>query len=69
MAENLKKGDHVTWNNHGGQAKGTVDRKITSTPRLPAEPSGPASTTRSTRSRSEKSGGTAVHKPAALHKE
>ncbi|MBB6123948.1 DUF2945 domain-containing protein [Sphingobium subterraneum] len=25
-----KKGDHVTWNSHGGEAEGTVVRKQTS---------------------------------------
>ena len=29
MAE-LKKGDHVTWKSHGGEAEGTVERRITS---------------------------------------
>jgi hypothetical protein len=31
MAENLKKGDKVTWSSHGGTAHGHVDKKITST--------------------------------------
>ena len=30
MADDLKKGDHVTWKSHGGTAEGTVERKITS---------------------------------------
>ena len=65
MAEDLKKGDHVTWNSHGGQAEGTVDRKITTdteaagrTVRASPEDDPQYEVT------SEKSGGTAVHKPA-----
>ena len=69
MAEDLETGDHVTWNSHGGQAEGTVDRKITSdtdaagrTVRAgPDEPRYEVT--------SEKSGGAAVHEPAALHED
>ena len=63
MAEEFEKGDHVTWNSHGGTAEGTVERKITSD----TEASG--RTVRASKDdpqyevRSEKSGGTAVHKP------
>jgi hypothetical protein len=67
MSDDVTKGDSVTWNSHGGTAEGTVERKITSD----TEASG-----RSVRASedepqyevtSEKSGGTAVHKPGALH--
>ena len=69
MAENLKKGDHVTWNSHGSQAEGTVERKITSDTEasgrtVRASPEEPQYEVKS-----EKSGGTAVHKPGALHKD
>mgnify|MGYP004551708989 CR=1 FL=1 len=30
MSENIKKGDHVTWKSHGGEAEGEVEKKITS---------------------------------------
>jgi hypothetical protein len=30
MAEDLKKGDEVSWNSHGGTAHGKVVRKVTS---------------------------------------
>ena len=30
MADDLKKGDKVTWNSHGGTAHGVVERKVTS---------------------------------------
>jgi hypothetical protein len=29
MADNLKAGDRVTWNSHGGKAHGKVVRKLT----------------------------------------
>jgi Hypervirulence associated proteins TUDOR domain len=29
MAEDLEKGDHVTWNSHGSTVEGTVERRIT----------------------------------------
>jgi hypothetical protein len=66
MADDFKKGDHVTWKSHGGTAEGTVERKITSD----TEASG--RTVRASKDdpqyevKSEKSGGTAVHKPSAL---
>jgi hypothetical protein len=69
MTAEFEKGDHVTWNSHGGTAEGTVERKITED----TEASG--RTVRASRDdpqyevRSEKSGGTAVHKPGALHED
>jgi Hypervirulence associated proteins TUDOR domain len=69
MADDLKKGDNVTWQSHGGTAEGTVERKLTSD----TEASG--RTVRASQDepqyevRSEKSGCTAVHKPGALHKD
>jgi Hypervirulence associated proteins TUDOR domain len=69
MADEFSKGDHVTWNSHGGQAEGTVDRKITSDTeaagrKVKASPDDPQYEVTS-----EKSGGNAVHKPGALHKD
>jgi hypothetical protein len=67
MAE-FKKGDKVTWKSHGGEAVGTVERKIT------ADTEAGGRTVRASEDepqylvKSEKSGGTAVHKPEALHK-
>jgi hypothetical protein len=64
----FKKGDKVTWNSHGGTAEGTVERKIT------ADTEEAGRTVRASKDdpqylvRSEKSGGTAVHKPSALKK-
>ena len=68
MAE-FDKGDHVTWKSHGGTAEGTVEKKITED----TEEAG--RTVRASKDdpqylvRSDKSGGTAVHKPSALKKE
>ena len=69
MAENLKKGDHVTWNSHGGQAEGTVDRKITSDTEAAGRTVRASEENPQYEVTSEKSGGTAVHKPEALHKD
>jgi hypothetical protein len=69
MAEDFDKGDHVTWHSHGGTAEGTVLRTITedteaSGRTVRADPENPQYEVRS-----EKSGGTAVHRPSALEKE
>jgi len=68
MSDELKKGDHVTWNSHGGEAEGAVEKKITS------DTEAGGRTVRASKDdpqylvKSEKSGGEAVHKPDALHK-
>jgi hypothetical protein len=69
MADDLSKGDHVSWNSHGGKAEGTVTGKITKETeaagrKVKASPDDPQYEVES-----EKSGGTAVHKPGALHKD
>ena len=69
MAEDLSKGDHVTWKSHGNTVEGTVERAITED----TEASG--RTVRASKDepqyevRSDKSGKTAVHKPGALHED
>ena len=69
MAEELHKGDKVSWNSHGSTAEGEVLKKITSD----TEEAG--RTVRASKDdpqylvRSDKSGGEAVHKPGALHPE
>jgi hypothetical protein len=69
MADELKKGDRVTWNSHGSQAEGEVEKKITS------DTEAAGRTVRASKDdpqylvKSAKSGGEAVHKPGALHKE
>jgi hypothetical protein len=64
----FEKGDRVEWNSHGSKAVGTVERKITSDTnaggrKVTASPEEPQYLVRS-----EKSGGTAVHKSDALRK-
>jgi Hypervirulence associated proteins TUDOR domain len=62
----FKKGDRVRWQSHGGEAIGEVLKKITS------DTEAGGRTVRASKDepqylvRSEKSGGEAVHKPAAL---
>ena len=68
MADELQKGDHVTWNSHGSKAEGTVTRKITEETEaggrtVKASPDEPQYEVES-----EKSGNTAVHRPSALEK-
>ncbi|MGY6025713.1 DUF2945 domain-containing protein [Streptomyces spinosirectus] len=64
----LKKGDEVAWKSHGGGAEGAVERKITGRTEaagrtVDASPDDPQC-----KVRSEKSGGSAVHKPSAPKK-
>ncbi len=64
--QTFRKGDRVEWQSHGSTAVGTVERKITS------DTEAAGRTVRASKDepqylvRSEKSGGTAVHKPEAL---
>ncbi|MGF1663231.1 MAG: DUF2945 domain-containing protein [Kineosporiaceae bacterium] len=67
--DEFRKGDKVSWQSHGGEAVGTVKKKITED----AEAAG--RTVRASEDdpqylvESEKSGGEAVHKPSALTRE
>ena len=68
MARTFSRGDKVQWNSHGGTAVGTVLKKITSRTEaggrtVDASPDEPQYLVRS-----DKSGGTAVHKPEALRR-
>ncbi len=69
MADEFKKGDKVTWKSHGSTAEGKVQKKITSD----TEEAG--RTVRASKDdpqylvKSDKSGGTAVHKPSALDRQ
>jgi len=68
MADDFKKGDKIEWDSHGGKAVGSVERKITS------DTEAGGRTVRASKDKpqylvkSEKSGGTAVHKPGSLRK-
>ncbi|GAA0488137.1 MULTISPECIES: DUF2945 domain-containing protein [Streptomyces] len=66
--DDLSKGDKVTWKSHGSEAVGEVEKKITQRTEeagrtVDASPDDPQY-----KVRSEKSGGSAVHKPGALKK-
>ncbi|MDP9390298.1 MAG: DUF2945 domain-containing protein [Actinomycetota bacterium] len=65
MAE-LKKGDSVTWKSHGGTAEGTVELKITSDTQASGRTVRASKDEPQYEVKSEKSGGTAVHKADAL---
>ena len=69
VAEDLEKGDHVTWKSHGGEAEGTVERKITSDTEAAGRKVKASKDDPQYEVVSEKSGGSAVHKPSALHKD
>lgn len=68
MSRDFRKGDKVEWDSHGGTAEGTVEKKITS------DTEAAGRTVRASKDepqflvRSDKSGGTAVHKPDALRR-
>jgi hypothetical protein len=68
VADDLAKGDRVSWNSHGGRAEGSVERTIT------ADTEASGRTVRASEDdpqyevRSDKSGRTAVHKPGALRR-
>jgi hypothetical protein len=65
-ADEFSTGDHVTWNSHGGTAEGAVERKITSDTEASGRTVRASEDEPQYEVRSEKSGGTAVHKPGAL---
>jgi len=68
MAESFRKGDKVEWNSHGGTARGTVEKKITSRTEEAGRTVDASKDEPQYLVRSEKSGGTAVHKPDALRR-
>jgi hypothetical protein len=68
MANEFSKGDKVTWQSHGSTAEGTVERKITSDTEAGGRTVRASEEEPQYLVRSEKSGGTAVHKPDALTK-
>lgn len=67
MADDIEKGDHVTWNSHGSTAEGTVTKKITEETEAAGRTVKASSDEPQYEVKSDKSGGTAVHKPGALH--
>lgn len=67
MAKEVKKGDHVSWKSHGGEAHGVVEKKQTSDTKIKSH------VVRATKDdpqyivRSD-NGGKAAHKAGALKK-
>ncbi len=68
MAKELKKGDKVEWNSHGGKAVGKVKKKITSETEAGGRKVKASKDEPQYLVKSDKSGGEAVHKPDALKK-
>ena len=62
-------GDEVTWRSHGGEAVGQVEEKITSDTEAAGRTVRASKDDPQYEVKSDKSGGTAVHKPSALHKD
>jgi hypothetical protein len=69
MPQEFSKGDHVSWKSHGGEAEGTVQKKITEETEAASRKVKASSDEPQYEVKSEKSGGTAVHKPSALKKD
>jgi hypothetical protein len=66
--ETLRKGDQVEWNSHGSKAVGKVEKKITEETHEAGRKVAASKDDPQYLVRSDKSGGTAVHKPDALKK-
>ena len=69
MAQEFHEGDHVSWKSHGGTAEGTVQKKITEDTEAAGRTVRASEDDPQYEVKSEKSGGTAVHKPSALHED
>ncbi len=69
MSDDLTKGDKVSWNSHGSKAHGEVTKKITEETEAGGRTVKASKDEPQYEVKSEKSGGTAVHKPSALHKD
>ncbi len=61
-------GDRVAWSSHGSEAVGRVTRKITERTRAAGRTVNASPERPQYEVRSEKSGGTAVHRPEALRR-
>lgn len=67
MADDLKKGDKVEWNSHGGTAHGEVERKLTSDTKIKSHQVRASKDDPQYLVKSDK-GGEAAHKREALKK-
>ncbi|MDH6514240.1 hypothetical protein M2164_000717 [Streptomyces sp. SAI-208] len=68
QGKKFSRGDEVTWQSHGGTAEGKVVRKLTRRTEAAGRTVDASSEEPQYEVRSDKSGGTAVHKPSALRK-
>ncbi len=68
MTQTFHKGDKVEWNSHGSTAVGTVQAKITERTEVAGRRVDATSQAPQYLVRSDKSGGTAVHKPDVLRR-
>ncbi|MFG3101932.1 DUF2945 domain-containing protein [Streptomyces sp. NPDC048182] len=66
--KHLKKGDKVAWSSHGSETEGKVEKKITDRTEEAGRTVDASSDDPQYKVRSEKSGGSAVHKPSSLKK-
>ncbi|WP_336921316.1 DUF2945 domain-containing protein [Aquipuribacter sp. SD81] len=69
MADNLKKGDEVSWKTHGTTTHGEVEKKITSETEEAGRTVKASDDDPQYLVKSDKSGKEAVHKPSSLDKE
>lgn len=69
MAEELHRGDHVSWQTHGTTTEGTVQRKITKETEASGRTVKASTDEPQYEVESDTSGKTAVHKPGALHED
>jgi len=65
----FKKGDHVSWKSHGGEAVGEVEERITEDTKAAGRQVRASKDDPQYLVKSETSGGEAVHKPDALAKQ
>ena len=68
MSDEFKKGDKVKWKSHGSEAVGKVEKKITEETEAGGRKVKASKDDPQYLVKSDKSGGTAVHKPSALKK-
>jgi hypothetical protein len=67
MSKDLKSGDRVTWNSHGGKAEGKVVRKVTSPMTIKGHKVAASKDNPEYLVETDE-GKQAAHKPDALHK-
>lgn len=69
MADDLSRGDDVTWKSHGSTVEGTVKKKITEDTKAAGRTVRASEDDPQYLVESDKSGKDAVHKPDALDKQ